>query len=100
MDNYIFVYGTLLNKNIRNKILNRIIEIIEDEIDNYTLSKIEDSDGLIYPNIKIAKNKKVFGGIFKVSDKELKLLDEYETSLYVRELIKTKSGTLAWVYYA
>lgn len=98
----VFVYGTLRNKAIRNKIINRnLTETVNDVLYGYTLSSITDGDES-YPAIyEDAHSREIIKGeIIEVTLSELNLLDKYEGDLYDRIKVTLSSGNITWVYRA
>ena len=55
-------------------------------------------EGEFYPIIKKSPNGSVKGLVLLVTQKELKLLDDWESENYERRKIRLKSGKIAWVY--
>ena len=89
----IFAYGTLTKPAILESILGRVPTMADDELQNYSISSYNE-----YLNLTYNQTSKVYGKVFEVDDKELKLIDKYEGFEYSRIGRKLKSGTTANVY--
>lgn len=97
MEELLFVYGTLQEPKIQQKIVGRFLDGDPDVLQNHTTQKVTIS-GKTYPILIEAQNKEIRGVVLHVSDNDFPALDEYETSAYKRVKVKLKSGTIAWVY--
>ncbi len=97
MDNKIFTYGTLMDKEVQLRIWGRLTPGIADSLSGYAKSEIETSAGK-YPLIIPDATNSVSGSIIEISGAELKKIDEYEGSEYKRVKIITDKGESAWVY--
>jgi gamma-glutamylcyclotransferase (GGCT)/AIG2-like uncharacterized protein YtfP len=97
MKHLLFVYGTLEDPNIQEKIFGKVIEGISDELDGYARSQIKIGEKKYW---KIVKDKysSVKGKLIEVTADELKLADSYETEAFHRERIVLKSRKKAWAY--
>lgn len=86
MDNYIFVYGTLLTEERNHYLLENSILIGNGYIKDYFMFNVG-----TYPGIQKSNyNKKiVLGEVYKVNDETMVLLDELEEVgyLYKKELV-------------
>lgn len=86
MDNYIFVYGTLLTEERNHYLLENSILIGNGYIKDYFMFNVG-----TYPGIQKSKynNKIVLGEVYKVNDETVVLLDELEEVgyLYKKELV-------------
>ena len=86
MDNYIFVYGTLLTEERNHYLLENSIFIGNGYIKDYFMFNVG-----TYPGIQKSKynNKIVLGEVYKVNDETMVLLDELEEVgyLYKKELV-------------
>lgn len=81
----IFAYGTLKSKGTRSTVLHRIVPAVNATLYNYeVLAFAVEIEGSKYPNIRPVKNRDVQGKVFDVTDKELAILDEWETDAYER----------------
>lgn len=86
MDNYIFVYGTLLTEERNHYLLENSILIGNGYIKDYFMFNVG-----TYPGIQKSKynNKIILGEVYKVNDETMVLLDELEEvgCLYKKELV-------------
>jgi gamma-glutamylcyclotransferase (GGCT)/AIG2-like uncharacterized protein YtfP len=92
----IFVYGSLLEKNIQNMVLGREVPQKEDTLHDYM--KTDHSVFLIYPTIKAHMGDSVDGRVLDVSDYDVNTLDRYESNLYKKIKVQLESGTEALTY--
>lgn len=93
----LFVYGTLKDPDIQEKIIGRTVEGFLDVLENYKKSEIE-IHGKIYPIVEPDSNSLVEGLVISVTLEELNLIDEYETEAYKRKKVTLKSRELVWTY--
>jgi gamma-glutamylcyclotransferase (GGCT)/AIG2-like uncharacterized protein YtfP len=96
----LFIYGTLRNKDIRQKITGRdILSAGQAKLEGYLLSKILIGE-TEYPIICNSPNANewVEGEIIEVSKPELLLLDGYEGEEYRRIKVKLQNGMSVWAY--
>jgi gamma-glutamylcyclotransferase (GGCT)/AIG2-like uncharacterized protein YtfP len=96
MKQNIFVYGTLKLKSVQQKILGRTLSFTKDCLENFEISK-KKIEGT-YPTIIPLKGSIISGNVIAVDEQELKLLDAYEGSAYIRIMVVLKTGRTAWVY--
>src|SRR3989344_9367785 len=96
----LFVYGELKDPETRKKVLGRNhIEAIADFLENYRImERAINIEKKYYPNIVPALDGIVEGLVIKLTDEELRLLDEYETQAYKRIKAKSRYGLDVWVY--
>ena len=92
----IFAYGTLKDPKVQKYIFGKIAKsspavLLDDARSKTKIDKI-------YPIIIKKKGNFVRGMVFSVTQKELKLIDEYEGKPYKRQKVILKSGVSAWVY--
>ncbi|MEK6907364.1 MAG: gamma-glutamylcyclotransferase family protein [Nanoarchaeota archaeon] len=93
----LFVYGTLMGSELRNKLLGRKIDAVPDSL--YGFKKIEiNIENEKYLGIVKNGNSSINGLIIKITNEELRLLDEYEGESYKRESVVLKSGNNALTY--
>lgn len=97
MKEELFIYGTLIEPDIQNKVIGRTIEGSSDILEGYkrTTIRIFDTD---YPDIVQEPGRHVSGLVIDVSPEELILIDGYETEWYKRKKVVLKSKKNAWVY--
>jgi len=93
----LFIYGTLADSKIQQKVLGRMIQGVTNSLVGYKKSKVV-IEGEFYPAIILDKTSEVDGLVIEVTTNELRLLDAYETGAYKRTKINLKNGILAWVY--
>ena len=94
----LFIYGTLLEPDVRKMVFTREIEGREDVLPGYRIHK--NKVGGLYPSVEITNKKedKVSGEVVVVSPGDLKRADQYEGEAYMRIRAKLDSGAEAWVY--
>jgi len=92
----IFTYGSLLDDDVREKVLGRVIDGKSTVLLGY--EKIPHSHFYIYPTIIKNTSKKVEGKIFDVSALDLERLDRYETQLYKKIPVTVSTGEKALTY--
>jgi len=90
--NSIFVYGTLMNREVVFSLLGK---------NKTTYSEVLEGYRKVGLNIIEEEGSEVQGVTFEVDDNELDRLDEYEgveSGLYSRKEVALRSGERAWVY--
>ncbi len=94
----LFIYGTLLEPDVRKMVFTREIEGREDVLPGYRIHKNKVAG--LYPSVEITNKKedKVSGEVVVVSPGDLKRADQYEGEAYMRIRVKLDSGAEAWVY--
>ena len=97
MEELLFVYGTLQEPKVQQKIVGRFLDSDPDVLQNHTTQEVTIS-GKTYPILIETQNKEIRGVVLHVLNSDFTALDKYETSAYKRVKIKLKSGTVAWVY--
>lgn len=105
---YLFSYGTLQKEKVQQETFGRKLEGINDEIENYSLEKLEIKDKEVlessqqqYHPIAIPsklKTDSIKGVIFELTEDELMQSDRYEVSDYKRVWEVFKSGRKSWIY--
>lgn len=95
---YLFVYGTLLESDVRQLVFTRELYGRKDLLSGYRIHKNKVSG--LYPSVEATGEFKdqVSGEVFVVSSYDLKRADQYEGEAYMRKRVKLDSGTEAWVY--
>jgi hypothetical protein len=93
----LFAYGTLILPDIQQKLFGRILKGNKDILLDFkkTIISIEDE---VFPCVDRFPGNNIKGVIFKISDKELSITDEYEGGEYIRIKALLQSGNEAWVY--
>jgi gamma-glutamylcyclotransferase (GGCT)/AIG2-like uncharacterized protein YtfP len=93
----LFIYGTLQNKNVQLTILGHTPPVRNDTLVGYATRQIKINDKA-YPIAVPDSNSKILGKIIEISDRELLLIDDYETKAYQRIKVTLTSGHTSWVY--
>ncbi|MDX1314183.1 MAG: DUF4286 family protein [Eudoraea sp.] len=95
---YLFVYGTLLESEVRQLVFTRDLEGKKDLLSGYRIHKNKVSG--LYPSVEATgkDEDQVSGEVFVVSGYDLKRADQYEGEAYMRKRVTLASGTQAWVY--
>jgi gamma-glutamylcyclotransferase (GGCT)/AIG2-like uncharacterized protein YtfP len=94
---YLFVYGTLQDPQVQQRIIGRIVTGTPDTLDGFFKSRIAMSDG-IFPLVIPQHGSSVEGMVLEVTAAELARMDIYETSAYRRIRVRLRSGQETWVY--
>lgn len=97
MNELLFVYGTLMESQVQQKIIGRSVPGEPDSLAGYEKDRIRLGGG-VYPIVRPRANSSVEGVVIAVSPAELELIDQYETDAYRREKVVLASGRRAWVY--
>ncbi len=94
----LFIYGTLLEPEVRKMVFTREIEAREDLLPGYRIHKNKVAG--LYPSVEITNQNedKVSGEVIVLSPRDLKRADQYEGEAYMRIRARLDSGTEAWVY--
>jgi gamma-glutamylcyclotransferase (GGCT)/AIG2-like uncharacterized protein YtfP len=93
MPELLFVYGTLKNPNIQQKIVGRKLVGAPAILENCTIL----NDG-VYPVLVEEKNKNVEGIVLDVFSADFSALDKYEGNDYKRVKVQLKDGKEVWIY--
>ena len=95
---YLFVYGTLLESEVRQLVFTRALDGKKDLLSGYRIHQNKVSG--LYPSVEATGQAKdqVYGEVFVVSSYDLKRADQYEGEAYMRKRVRLDSGTEAWVY--
>jgi gamma-glutamylcyclotransferase (GGCT)/AIG2-like uncharacterized protein YtfP len=91
----IFTYGSLLDDNIRYRVLDKHVDGETDTLKDY---KVSDHTLLPYPTIVPFKDGTVYGKVFDVTSEDLQRLDRYETQYYTKINVLLDSGKESLVY--
>lgn len=83
--NKLFVYGTLLDENVRFELFNEDVRTEKVVLENYTIIPY-----YLYTCIEYCQDSNVIGKILYLTDEQLSIVDEYENVpyLYVRDIIE------------
>jgi len=98
--NQLFIYGTLLDKNVQQEVLGKSQDGKWGLVDNYILRRDWAVEGKAYPRLFPHSDGCVTGQIIEVTDEELILLDEYETDAYYRDKVHVKDFGKVDTYFA
>lgn len=95
---YLFVYGTLLEGEVRQLVFTRELDGRKDLLSGYRIHRNKVSG--LYPSVEATgqDEDQVSGEVFVVSSDDLKRADQYEGEAYMRKRVMLASGTEAWVY--
>lgn len=96
----LFIYGTLQDPKVQLYLLGRICEGKFALVDNYILMRDWPVEGTAYPRLYPHSAACVVGQIIEVTEQELNLLDEYETTAYKRDFIHVKDVGKVQTYFA
>ena len=94
---YLFVYGTLLDKNTQESVFGREVSGHTDQLADYRCI-IRDFTCGSYPDIVFDKGSLVSGMVLELTDRDLERCDQYEGEEYERLSVVLKSGSRAFVY--
>src|SRR3989344_677753 len=95
----LFVYGTLKNHDVQNKVIGRIVNGKPDSLRGFRKSLITLNNKEYPIIIEDQKSTRAIEGLVsELSEEELKKTDEYEGDAYRRQMIMLNSGLKAWVY--
>ena len=98
MTESLFVYGTLMDPVVQNRVFGRVAPGKRDTLPDYRKDRIRLGYGLVYPIIRPEIGSAVEGLVFYVTPGELALIDAYEGIVYRRKKVTLMSGQQAWVY--
>lgn len=106
----LFVYGTLLDKNVQRVNFGRELIGTKDQLAGYAIGEVKITDERVIRESgkdihRILKytgsdRDRVEGTVFEVTEEELKKADEYEVDDYERVSTILKSGRKCWAYVA
>lgn len=97
MLNYLFVYGTLIDKKVQEKVIGRKLSGIPNSLPGYKKSTVV-IDNITYPILIPHQNGHIKGQVLELTEDELKKVDTYETDVYRRIGVNLSDGMKAWVY--
>jgi gamma-glutamylcyclotransferase (GGCT)/AIG2-like uncharacterized protein YtfP len=95
--NRLFIYGTLLDKNVQMSVVGREVPGCADQLADYRCVIRKFMCGS-YPDIIFQKGSIVAGKVLELTDMELERCDHYEGVEYGRLCVVLKSGLKAFVY--
>jgi gamma-glutamylcyclotransferase (GGCT)/AIG2-like uncharacterized protein YtfP len=94
----LFVYGTLMDPDTRADVIGRSLPYMEpDSLCGFSVETVE-IENTTYPALVPNGHNIVHGAIIILHEDELKSLDEYETDVYKRQMVRLMSGKEAWVF--
>ncbi len=93
----LFIYGSLRDRQVQQKVFGRTTSGQPDELTGYKKYQVN-LGGIVYPIIKPEAKSTVTGELITLSRAELKMIDHYEGSAYQRKKVTLVSGRQAWVY--
>ncbi|WP_369413826.1 DUF4286 family protein [Lentiprolixibacter aurantiacus] len=95
---HLFVYGTLLESEVRQLVFARELDGKKDMLAGYRIHRNKVSG--LYPSVEATgqDEDQVSGEVFVVSNDDLRRADQYEGEAYMRKRVTLASGTEAWVY--
>ena len=97
MQELLFVYGTLKEGGIQERVIGRLVPGEPDILEDYFKSTIKLS-GRRYPIISPREGSVVEGEVLVLTPEELRRVDKYEGPAYRRQKVMLRSGMVAWVY--
>ena len=93
----LFIYGTLLDPEIQQHIIGRIVPTTPATLDGFVKREIN-LDGIVYPRIEPLHGETVAGAVIELTEMELAFVDHYEGNEYIRQTVNLRDGTHADVY--
>lgn len=97
MTQKLFVYGSLKDPEVQEKVMGKIVKGTPDVLVGYKKDTVH-LYGMTYPALVPAGGGRIEGLVLEVMDEDFIPLDEYETDAYKRITEKLESGTEAFVY--
>jgi gamma-glutamylcyclotransferase (GGCT)/AIG2-like uncharacterized protein YtfP len=96
----IFCYGTLQESNVQLDLIGRVVDGPITSIEGYVVLRdyVDPEDGIAYPRVVPMMNGCVYGRVLDFTDAEVKVLNAYETEMYVLEDIQVASGETVKIY--
>ena len=96
--NHLFIYGTLLEHEVRKLVFTRDLDGRKDMLTGYRIHKNKVAG--LYPSVEATEHEadQVKGEVIVVNEEDLKRADQYEGEAYTRIRVNLASGTEAWVY--
>ena len=92
----IFCYGTLQESNVQLELIGRVVDGPITSIEGYVVLRdyVDPEDGIAYPRVVPMMNGCVYGRVLEFTDAEVKILNAYETEMYVLEDIQVNGETV------
>ncbi|MBZ0297291.1 MAG: gamma-glutamylcyclotransferase [Anaerolineae bacterium] len=94
----LFVYGTLQDPAVQQRVFGRVTEGQPDVLDGFYRGEITFPTASYPIAISDQPEYSIEGQVISVTPNELVLIDRYETAAYRRIYITLRSGLEAWVY--
>ena len=92
----VFIYGSLLDTEMMEKVVKGTVSSEKyDQLDGYVVVK---HVLMPYPTVQAQTNGIVYGKVLNVSHLQLSRLDSYESTLYTKAQVMTRSGVECLVY--
>lgn len=91
----LFIYGTLQDSNLLEDVAGKVTTNDMDILDSHVVVK---HTLFPYPTIQAQTNGVVFGRVIDVSYSQLSKLDSYESILYEKVTVTTRSGVECLAY--
>tara|TARA_R110002051_G_C8348678_1_gene439716 strand:- start:50 stop:424 length:375 start_codon:yes stop_codon:yes gene_type:complete len=91
----LFIYGSLLDTEMMDKVIVGRVSEKYDQLDGYVIVK---HVLMPYPTVQAQTNGIVYGKVLNVSHTQLSRLDSYESTLYTKAQVMTRSGVECLVY--
>jgi len=95
MMEHLFVYGTLQDPQVQEKLIGRRLSGIADSLQGYQINNLLMPP---YPVAMPADDSIVEGQLLEITEAELHKLDEYEGECYLRIRVWLQSSQETWVY--
>ena len=96
----IFAYGTLQVPSVQKELLGRsFISLGVTTLNDFVVMNdyfVEDGH---YPRLVPMKDGVVYGNVYSMSDKDIAVLDEYETDAYELKQVNASCGMSVYVYF-
>jgi gamma-glutamylcyclotransferase (GGCT)/AIG2-like uncharacterized protein YtfP len=96
----IFAYGTLQVPSVQKELLGRSFNSLGvTTLNDFVVMNdyfVEDGH---YPRLAPMKGGVVYGNVYSMSDKDIAVLDDYETDAYELKQVNASCGTSVYVYF-
>ncbi len=96
MSERLFVYATLLEADIQQLVIGRVISGTPALLHDY--ARVPIFAGSPYWIVEPAQGSRVEGVVLELTPGELEHTDRYETSVYARVQVTLADGSSAWAY--
>lgn len=95
----LFVYGTLQDAQVQERVFGRVVAGIPDALDGYRKGNITINGSVYFIAVEDVSGA-VDGLVLELTPAELSETDAYEGDDYRRMRVQLRSGRTAWVYCA